>query len=154
MKTVQDIARDAAGNAAEALLDVQFRATGIQALPELLQPFVFDHYLLAGRHAIIALQRVLNQKGETCPRSGAICPATLRAARRAVERFGDLFLYACARDRRDTAYHFAYTAKERRCFVAGPDGTKGIRITEAEAFLPPERHLTLKEHHERLSLWV
>lgn len=154
MKTVQDIALAAAGDAAEALLDVQFRATGIQALPELIQPFVFDHYLLAGRHAIIALQRVLNRKGEQCPRSGAICPATVRAARRAVEKFGPLFLYACAQDRRDTAYDFAYIAKERRCFVAGPNGSKGIRITEAEAFLPPEKHLTLNEHHERLSLWV
>lgn len=154
MKTVLEIARDAAGDATEALLDRQFRATGIQALPELLQPFVFDHYLLAGRHAIIALQRVLNQKGETCPRSGVICPATLRAARKVVERLGPLFLYACAYDRRDTAYHFAYIAKERRCFVAGPNGTKGPRITEAEAFLPAEKHLTLAEHHERLAQWV
>lgn len=154
MKTVQEIARDAAGEGAEALLDRQFRAPGIQALPELLQPFVFDHYLLAGRHAIIALQRVLNQKGETCPRSGIICPATLRAARRVADQLGDLLLYACAYDRRDTAYHFAYIAKERRCFVAGPNGTKGARITEAEAFLPPEKHLSLAEHQERLSLWV
>ncbi|WRH61139.1 MAG: hypothetical protein RSE12_12140 [Fuscovulum sp.] len=154
MKTVEEIARDTAGDGAEALLDRQFRAPGIQALPELLQPFVFDHYLLAGRHAIIALQRVLNEKGEECPRSGAICPVTLRAARRAVESLGVLLLYACARDRRDRAYDFAYVAKERRCFVAGPNGTKGIRIMEAETFLPAEKHLSLEDHRKRLSLWV
>jgi hypothetical protein len=71
-----------------------------------------------------------------------------------VERLGVLLLYACAYDRRDRAYHFAFIAKERRCFVAGLNGAKGIRITEAEAFLPAEKHLTLEEHRERLSLWV
>ncbi len=154
MKTVQDIARDSAGEGAEALIDRQFRATGIQALPELLQPFVFDHYLLAGRHAIIGLQRVLTEKGETCPRSGIICPATLRAARRAVERHGARLLHACARDRRDTAYHFAYANKGRRFLVDGPNGTKGLRIIEAEAFLPPEKHLSQDEHRARLALWT
>jgi hypothetical protein len=154
MKTVEEIAHDTAGDGADALLDRQFRAPGIQALPDLLQPFVFDHYLLAGRHAIIGLQRVLNEKGEACPRSGSICPVTLRAARRAVDRLGVLLLYACALDRRDSAYHFAYIAKERRCFVAGPNGTKGIRINEAEAFLPAEKHLSLEDHRKRLSLWI
>ena len=98
MKTVEEIAHDIAGDGADALLDRQFRAPGIQALPDLLQPFVFDHYLLAGRHAIIALQRVLNEKGEDCPRSGSICPATLRARSARVParlaRLG-LFVLAC-----------------------------------------------------------
>lgn len=154
MKSVDDIARESAGDAAEALLDRHFRATGIQALPEPLQAFVFDHYLLAARHAVIGLQDVLNEKGETCPRTGIICPATVRAARSAVAKFGAGVLHALARARRDQAYAFARSNRAARPLVAGPDGTKGPRITAAEAFLPPDIHLSLAEHHKRLTSWT
>lgn len=154
MKTVEDIAKESAGDAAEALLDRHFRATGIQALPDLLQPFVFDHYLLAARHAIISLQDVLNEKGESCPRTGIICPVTLRAARSAVTRLGVGVLHALARARRDQAYAFARSNRAVRPLVAGPDGTKGPRIAAAEAFLPSDIHLSLDEHHKRLSSWT
>ncbi len=154
MKSVEDIATESAGDAAQALLDRHFRATGIQALPDMLQPFVFDHYLLAARHAIISLQDVLNDKGETCPRTGIICPVTLRAARSAVTRLGAGILHACARARRDQAYAFARTNRALRPLVAGPNGTKGARITAAEAFLPPDIHLSLVEHQKRLASWI
>lgn len=154
MKTVEEIAKDTGGEAAEALLDRQFRAPGLHSLPESLQACTFEHYLSAGRHAIISLQFVLNRMGETCPRSGVICPATLRAARNAVARFGDRVLQACARERRERAYEQAFANRAIRPLVAGTDGSKGPRITAAEAFLPPDIHLTEAEHRARIAAWT
>lgn len=154
MRTVEEIAHESAGDAAQALLDRQFRAPGLHSLPELLQACVFDHYLLSGRHAIIALQFVLNRMGETCPRSGTICPATLRAARNAVARFGPSVVHACARERRERAYEQAFANRAIRPFVSGADGTKGARIIAAEVFLPSDIHLTEAEHRARISAWI
>lgn len=154
MKTVEEIAAESAGAAAEALLDRQFRAPGLHSLPESLQACTFEHYLSAGRHAIISLQGVLNRLGETCPRSGGICPATLRAARNAVARFGDTVLHSCARERRERAYEQAFANRAIRPLVAYADGGKGPRITAAEAFLPADIHLTEAEHRMRISAWT
>lgn len=153
MKTVEEIAIDSAGEAAQALLDRQFRAPGLQALPEILQACLFDHYLQSGRHAIICLQSVLNRMGDTCPRTGIICPATVKAARNAVARFGKNVLHACARARRDQAYDMASANRAVRPLVSNPDGTKGPRIIAAEAFLPPDIHLSLTAHRERIAAW-
>ncbi|NBE08497.1 peptidoglycan-binding protein [Paragemmobacter ruber] len=154
MKTVEDIAIETAGAAAEALLERQFRAPGLHSLPESLQACTFEHYLAAGRHAIISLQSVLNRLGDTCPRSGVICPATLRAARNAVARWGDRVLQACARERRERAYEQAFANRAIRRQVADADGAKGPRITAAEAFLPADIHLSEAEHRARIAAWT
>jgi lysozyme family protein len=61
-------------DATRIFVDHYFRKPRIVALPEMLQPSVFDMYVNAGGQAVRILQRLLTDMGFPCTVDGAIWP--------------------------------------------------------------------------------
>ena len=72
-----------AARATQIFVEYYHQRPGLGALPESLQPSVFDMYVNAGANAVKVLQRLLTDMGFPCDPDGAIGPATIRAAQRA-----------------------------------------------------------------------
>jgi lysozyme family protein len=77
---VLDVRRLSRARAIEIYIDHYFRRPGIGALPEVLQPSVFDMYVNAGANAVKILQRLCSQMGFSSVDDGVIGPQTIRAA--------------------------------------------------------------------------
>lgn len=134
-------------------LEQYYRRPGIAALPEALQPSVFDMYVNAGANAIRVLQRLLIAMGLDLAVDGAIGPQTIRAAQAAYEAAPEHLADAYGIARRDYYYALADHRPASRKYARRRDGGKGGWILRAEEFIDPRFHLTEAQHRERTAAW-
>lgn len=148
-----DVRRLTQAQAVEIYIDHFFRRPGIGALPEVLQPTVFDMYVNAGAHAVKILQRLCGQMGFACSEDGLIGPETIRAAQRAFEAAPGHLADAYGIARRNSYYALADARPASRKYARRRDGGKGGWITRAEEFIAPRYHLTEAQHRARVAAW-
>lgn len=125
----------------------------INALPEVLQPSVFDMNVNAGSNAVRILQRLLVDMGYDIDVDGAIGPQTIRAAHAAASIAPDHIADAYGIARRDYYYALAERRPASRKYARRRDGGKGGWIVRAEEFITPRYHLSLAQHRERTASW-
>lgn len=148
-----DVRRLTQAQAVEIYIDHFFRRPGIGALPEVLQPTVFDMYVNAGAHAVKILQRLCGQMGFACSEDGLIGPETIRAAQRAFEAAPGHMADAYGIARRNYYYALADARPASRKYARRRDGGKGGWIARAEEFIAPRYHLTEAQHRARVAAW-
>ena len=151
---VLDVRRLSRARAIEIYIDHYFRRPGIGALPEVLQPSVFDMYVNAGANAVKILQRLCSQMGFACIDDGVIGPQTIRAAQRSYEAAPAHIADAYGIARRNYYYAVADARPASRKFARRRDGGKGGWITRAEEFIAPRYHLSEAEHRARVAAWA
>ncbi|KPQ08578.1 MAG: putative secretion activating protein [Rhodobacteraceae bacterium HLUCCA12] len=139
--------------AVEIFIDHYWRAPRIDALPEALQPPVFDMHVNAGSNAVRILQRLLVDMGYDVAVDGAIGPQTIRAAHTAAADAPDHIADAYGIARRDYYYALADRRPASRKYARRRDGGKGGWIVRAEAFLAPRFRLSDRQHRERTASW-
>ncbi len=127
---VADVRALTRAQAVDIYVEHYYRRTGIAALPEVLQPSVFDMYVNAGANAVKVLQRLLTSMGFACDADGQIGPQTIRAAqtgrmRRPPSHLADAYGIA----RRNYYYALADARPASRKFARRRDGGKGGWIT-------------------------
>ncbi|MFC3180395.1 holin-associated N-acetylmuramidase [Cypionkella sinensis] len=130
-----------------------YRRTGVAALPEVLQPSVFDMYVNAGANAVKVLQRLLTSMGFPCDADGQIGPQTIRAAQMAAEAAPSHIADAYGIVRRNYYYALADARPASRKYARRRDGGKGGWITRAEEFIAPKYRLTEAQHQARVAAW-
>ena len=135
-------------------LEHYYRRPGIAALPEVLQPSVFDMYVNAGGNAVRILQRLLGEMGHDLTVDGVLGPQTIRAAQAAFGAAPDHLAGAYGIARRSYYYALADRRPASRKYARRRDGGKGGWILRAEEFIAPRYHLTEAEHRERTAAWV
>lgn len=148
---VRALTRD---QAVEIFLEHYWRRPGIAALPEVLQPTVFDMQVNAGSNAIRLLQKLLNDMGQDVAVDGAIGPQTIRAAHAAAAAAPRHIADAYGIARRDYYYAIGDRRPASRRFARRQDGGKGGWILRAEEFIAPRYRLTEAQHRERTAAWV
>ena len=126
----------------------------IDALPEGLQPSVFDMYVNAGAAAVRILQRLLTDMGFPCDPDGMIGPATIRACTLAAEAAPRHIADAYAIARRNYYYSLADQRPASRKYARRRDGGKGGWVTRAEAFMAERYRLTEAQHKARVAAWA
>jgi lysozyme family protein len=151
---VLDVRRLSRARAIEIYIDHYFRRPGIGALPEVLQPSVFDMYVNAGANAVKILQRLCSQMGFSSVDDGVIGPLTIRAAQRAYEAAPDHIADAYGIARRNYYYAVADARPASRKFARRRDGGKGGWIARAEEFIAPRYHLSEAQHRARVATWA
>ncbi|WP_284162930.1 holin-associated N-acetylmuramidase [Frigidibacter sp. SD6-1] len=139
--------------AAEIFVDHYFTRPGLEALPEALQPSIFDMYVNAGANAVKLLQRLLNDLGHALKVDGLMGPATATAAAAAAAPDPLLLADAYGIARRNYYYRLADQRPASRKYARRKDGGKGGWIVRAEEFISPRFHLTDAEHRERTKAW-
>jgi lysozyme family protein len=149
-----DVRRLSRARAIEVYIDHYFRRPGIGALPEVLQPSVFDMYVNAGTNAVKILQRLCSQMGFASLDDGVIGPQTIRAAQQAFEAAPGHIADAYGIARRNYYYAVADARPASRKFACRRDGGKGGWITRAEEFIAPRYHLSEAEHRARVAAWA
>jgi lysozyme family protein len=125
----------------------------IEALPESVQPQVFDMYVNSGANAVKILQRLLGDMGYPCDADGVIGPQTVRAAQMAAEAAPAHLPDAYAIARRNWYYALADSRPASRKYARRRDGGKGGWITRAEEFMSPKYRLTEAQHRTRVAAW-
>jgi lysozyme family protein len=115
-----------------------FARTGLGALPEPLQPSVFDMYVNAGGNAVKVLQRLLSSMGFPCDPDGAIGAQTIRAAQMAYEAAPSHLADAYGIARRNYYYALGDARPASRKYARRRDGGKGGWIVRAEEFISPK----------------
>jgi lysozyme family protein len=151
---VADVRKLTRGQAVEIFLKHYYAAPKIDALPESLQPSVFDMYVNAGGNAVKILQRTLTQFGYALSVDGAIGPNTVTASNAAVAAAPQHFVDAYGIERRNYYYALGDRRKKSRKYARRRDGGKGGWISRAEEFIAPRFHLSQTEHTDRISKWV
>ena len=151
--TVEDVKRLTAAKATQIFIEYYHQRPGLAALPESLQPSVFDMYVNAGANAVKVLQRLLTDMGFPCEPDGAIGPATIRAAQMAQDAAPSYVADAYAIARRNYYYAIADARPASRKFARRRDGGKGGWITRAEEFMQPKYRLTEAQHTARVASW-
>ena len=151
--TPADVKRLDADQAVEIFLEHYYARPRISALPEALQPSVFDMYVNAGAHAVRILQRLLGELGEPVAVDGVIGPQTIRAAKAALAKAPDHLADAYGIARRNYYYDLAGRRPSSRKYARRRDGGKGGWIRRAEEFISPRYHLTEAEHAARVAQW-
>lgn len=131
-----------------------YTAPHIDALPDCLQPQVFDMYVNAGANAVKILQRLLGDMGFPCDADGAIGPQTIRAAQSAADAAPSHLPDAYAIARRNWYYALADARPASRKYARRRDGGKGGWITRAEEFMSPKYRLTEAQHRARVAAWA
>ncbi|PTX03820.1 holin-associated N-acetylmuramidase [Pararhodobacter aggregans] len=134
-------------------LEHYYRRPGIAALPEALQPSVFDMYVNAGGNAVRILQRLLGEMGHDLSVDGVIGPQTIRAAQAAYRAAPGHLADAYGIARRDYYYALGDRRPASRKYARRRDGGKGGWILRAEEFIAPRYHLSEAEHRERTAAW-
>lgn len=134
-------------------LEHYYRRPGIAALPEALQPSVFDMYVNAGGNAVRILQRLLGEMGHDLTADGVIGPQTIRAAQAAYQAAPDHLADAYGIARRNYYYALADRRPSSRKYARRRDGGKGGWILRAEEFIAPRYHLSDADHRERIAAW-
>lgn len=134
-------------------LEHYYRRPGIAALPEALQPSIFDMYVNAGGNAVRILQRLLGEMGHDLTADGVIGPQTIRAAQAAYQAAPDHLADAYGIARRNYYYALADSRPASRKYARRRDGGKGGWILRAEEFIAPRYHLSEADHRERTAAW-
>jgi lysozyme family protein len=150
---VSDVRALSAAQAVDIYVEHYYERTGIAALPEALQPSVFDMYVNAGANAVKVLQRLLSQMGYPCDPDGQIGPQTIRAAQMAFEAAPGHLADAYGIARRNYYYALADARPASRKYARRRDGGKGGWITRAEEFISSRYHLTEAQHQARVAAW-
>ncbi len=151
--TANDVKALSAGQAEAIFLEHYFKRPGIAALPEVLQPSVFDMYVNAGGNAVRILQNLLNDMGAALTVDGAIGKQTIRAAYSAHRHAPDHLADAYGIARRNYYYALADRREKSRKYARRQDGGKGGWIKRAEEFISPRFHLSQQEHEKRVASW-
>ncbi len=149
-RDVQALSRD---QAVEIFLTHYFTGPGIGALPEPLQPSVFDMYVNAGSNAVRLLQGLVTEMGFPCDADGVIGPQTLRAVHAAHDAAPGHIVDAYGIARRNYYYDLAERRPASRKYARRRDGGKGGWILRAETFITPKFHLTEAAHRARVAAW-
>lgn len=149
-RDVQALSRD---QAVEIFLTHYFTGPGIGALPEPLQPSVFDMYVNAGSNAVRLLQGLVTEMGFPCDADGVIGPQTLRAVHAAHHAAPGHIVDAYGIARRNYYYDLAERRPASRKYARRRDGGKGGWILRAETFIAPKFHLTEAAHRARVAAW-
>ncbi len=149
-RDVQALSRD---QAVEIFLTHYFTGPGIGALPEPLQPSVFDMYVNAGSNAVRLLQGLVSEMGFPCDADGVIGPQTLRAVHAAHDAAPGHIVDAYGIARRNYYYDLAERRPASRKYARRRDGGKGGWILRAETFIAPKFHLTEAAHRARVAAW-
>jgi lysozyme family protein len=147
---VQALSRD---QAVEIFLTHYFTGPGLGALPEPLQPSVFDMYVNAGSIAVRLLQGLVTEMGFPCDADGVIGPQTLRAVHAAHDAAPGHIVDAYGIARRNYYYDLAERRPASRKYARRRDGGKGGWILRAETFIAPKFHLTEAAHRARVAAW-
>ncbi|WP_323020542.1 holin-associated N-acetylmuramidase, partial [Pararhodobacter sp.] len=134
-------------------LEHYYRRPGIAALPEALQPSVFDMYVNSGGNAVRILQRLLGEMGHDLTADGVIGPQTIRAAQAAYQAAPGHLADAYGIARRSYYYALADSRPASRKYARRRDGGKGGWILRAEEFIAPRYHLSEADHRERTAAW-
>ena len=149
----RDLRRITKTRAVEIYLQHYYQAPGIDQLPMVLQPSVFDMYVNAGGNAVKILQRLLAQMGQQVSVDGVIGPqtvaATKAAARVAPQHLADAYGIA----RRNYYFRLADQRPASRKYARSRTGGKGGWIKRAEEFIDPRYHLTQDEFDRRIAAW-
>jgi lysozyme family protein len=151
---VKDVQRLTEQQARQIFIEHYWRRTGVSALPEALQPSVFDMYVNAGGNAVRVLQRLLTDMGFPCDADGAIGPQTIRAAQMAFEAAPSHLVDAYGIARRNYYYSLADARPASRKFATRRDGSKGGWILRAEEFIAPKYRLSDAQHRARVAAWA
>jgi lysozyme family protein len=130
-----------------------FEAPRLGALPEAVQPSVFDMQVNAGDNAVKILQRLLNRMGQAVAVDGQVGPQTIAAARRAAAPDAGLFADAYGIARRNYYYDLAAARPTSRRYATTTTGSKGGWILRAEEFISPRFHLSAAQHRARVAAW-
>lgn len=149
----RDVKRLTPEQASEIFVDHYFIRPGLDKLPEILQPSVFDMYVNAGNNAIRVLQRLLNDMGHRLAVDGILGPNTIFAATAAAEVAPRHIADAYGIARRNYYYDLADRRESSRKYAKRRDGGKGGWITRAEEFISPRYRLTPSEHAARVASW-
>lgn len=148
---VRNLNRD---QAEEIFVTHYFARPRISALPDVLQPSVFDMYVNAGANAVKILQRLLCDMGQVVDVDGVIGPQTTAAASAAAGRAPDHIADAYGIARRNYYFRLADARPASRKYARTRAGGKGGWILRAEHFISPRYHLTEAQFQERTSQWV
>lgn len=149
----EDLRRLSRAQAVDLYMEHYFRRPGLGALPEVLQPSVFDMQVNAGANAVKILQRLCTEMGFACDDDGAIGPATIRAVQLAFDAAPSLLADAYGIARRNYYYTLADARPASRKYARRRDGGKGGWILRAEEFIAPRYHLTEAQHKARVAAW-
>lgn len=150
---VDDVRRLTAAQAQQIFLDHYFRAPGLDRLPEVLHPALFDMQVNSGANAVRILQRLLTEMGFPCADDGVVGPQTIGAARAAAAAAPDHLADAYAIARRNWYYALADARPASRRYARRRDGGKGGWIARAEEFMSPRYRLTDAQHRARVASW-
>ncbi|WP_298491697.1 holin-associated N-acetylmuramidase [uncultured Maritimibacter sp.] len=149
----EDVRRLSRDQATDIFVKHYFEGPGIAALPEALQPSVFDMYVNAGANAVRILQRLVTKMGYPLAVDGAIGPKTIAATEAAWRAAPEIIADAYGIERRNYYYRLADQRAASRKYARRKDGGKGGWITRAEEFISPKYHLTEAEHRARVAKW-
>ncbi len=130
-----------------------FERPQIGALPQVLQPSVFDMYVNTGANAVKVLQRLFNDMRIEVDVDGVIGPQTIAAAQQAFEAAPDHLANAYGIARRNYYYALADARPASRKYALRLDGGKGGWITRAEEFVTQRYHLSDAAHRARVASW-
>ena len=151
---LHDVRQLDAQQAVKIFIAHYFEGPGIDALPEAIQPTVFDMYVNAGNNAVKILQRLLCQMGIEVTVDGDIGPQTANAAAQAQALAPAYFADAYGIARRNYYYRLADRRRASRKYARRRNGGKGGWITRAETFIAARYHLSETEHQKRTAKWV
>ena len=151
--TEADVRRLTKAQAVAIFVEHYWRRPRIDALPEALQPSVFDMYVNAGAAAVRILQRLLTDMGFPCDPDGVIGPATIRACAMASEAAPSHIADAYGIARRNYYYALADQRPASRKYALRRDGGKGGWIARAEEFMAERYRLTEAQHRARVAAW-
>ena len=149
-RDVQKLNRD---QAVEIFLEHYYRRPRLMALPDVLQPPVFDMYVNAGAQAIRILQRLLCKMGLEVAVDGVLGPQPARAAQRAHQLAPDHLADAYGIERRNYYLALADRRPQSRKYARTRAGRKGGWITRAETFMSARYHLTDAQFQKRIAAW-
>lgn len=149
-----DLRRLTQAQAVEIYIDHYFRRPGLGALPEAVQPSLFDMYVNAGPNAVKILQRLCSQMGFPCSDDGMIGPQTIRAVQRAYDAAPGHLADAYGIARRNYYYALADARPASRKYARRRDGGKGGWIIRAEEFISQRYHLSEAQHKARVAAWA
>lgn len=150
---VRDVKRLTRAQAVDIFIEHYYTRPRIGALPEVLQPSVFDMQVNAGANAVKILQRLVSEMGFRAVADGLIGPATLRAVQAAHDAAPDHIADAYAIARRNYYFGLADSNPRLRVFARARSGDKGGWIIRAEEFMSPRYRMTQAQFRERVAKW-
>ena len=151
--TEADLRKLSRPEAEKIFVEHYFHGPHVDALPQVLQPSVFDMYVNAGANAVRILQRLLGDMGQVAAVDGTIGPQTIAAAEAAYQAAPDFIADAYGIARRNYYYALAHARPASRKYARRCDGGKGGWITRAEEFISPRYRLSDAEHALRVAKW-